>query len=112
MAELLRAGADPARLLVVEVSERFPPRSACRDHPHAIHVDQIDVLVESDSAPFPLSTRRPPRSTVRSPSSAAFIPEGATLQTGIGSIRRCWSGLLAEATGATSASTRRCSPRA
>ncbi|MGI9021099.1 MAG: acetyl-CoA hydrolase/transferase family protein [Solirubrobacterales bacterium] len=96
--ELRRAGEDPDRLLVVEVSERFPATFGLPpDHPHALHVDEIDVLVESDAAPFPLQDP-PPTDADRAIAdhARAFIPEGATLQTGIGSVPSTLVGLLAD----------------
>jgi acyl-CoA hydrolase len=98
LGELRRAAEDPDRLLVVEVSERFPPTFGIPpDHPHALHVDEIDVLVESDAAPFPLEDP-PPTEVDRAIAdhASAFIPEGATLQTGIGSVPSILVGLLAE----------------
>ena len=54
MTELHRAGADPARLLVVEASQRFPnTRGLPPEHLHALHVDEIDVLVESEPRRWP-----------------------------------------------------------
>src|SRR6478672_1501696 len=48
LKELGRAGADPDRLLIVEVSPNFPRTVGLPpEHPHALHVDQIDLLVES-----------------------------------------------------------------
>ena len=98
IGELRRAGQDPDRLLIVEVSERFPATFGLPpDHPHALHVDEIDVLVESDAAPFPLQDP-PPTEADRAIAdhARAFIPEGATLQTGIGSVPSTLVGLLAE----------------
>jgi acyl-CoA hydrolase len=98
LGELRRAAEDPARLLVVEVSERFPStRGLPPHHPHALHVDQIDVLIESDKAPFALEDP-PPTDADRAIAeyAAEFIPEGATLQTGIGSVPSMLVGLLAE----------------
>jgi acyl-CoA hydrolase len=98
LAELQRAAHDPDRLLVVEVSERFPATFGLPpEHPHALHVDQIDVLIESDAAPFPLQDP-PPSDADRAIADHArnFIPEGATLQTGIGSVPSTLVGLLAE----------------
>jgi acyl-CoA hydrolase len=98
LSELQRAGRDPERLLVVEVSERFPATFGLPpEHPHALHVDEIDVLIESDAAPFPLQDP-PPTDVDRAIASnaAAFIPDGATLQTGIGSVPSTLVGLLAE----------------
>ena len=80
-------GADPDRLLVVEVSPQFPRTSGAGEHRHALHVDEIDVLVESDAAPTALpdvpATEVDRQIAVHA---AAFIPDGATLQTGIGGI--------------------------
>jgi acyl-CoA hydrolase len=99
--ELLRAGADPDRLLVVEASPRFPATPGLPpDHLHAIHVEMIDVLVESDAAPFPLADPPPsPADRAIAEHAAAFIPEGATLQTGIGSVPSTLVGILAEGDG-------------
>jgi acyl-CoA hydrolase len=86
--ELGRAGDDPDRLLVVEVSAEFPrTKGLPPEHPHAIHVDQIDLLVESDAAPFALPDPEPAETDAAIADNAArFIPDGATLQTGIGAI--------------------------
>jgi acyl-CoA hydrolase len=86
--ELGRAGADPNRLLVVEVSPRFPRTNGLPpEHRHAIHVDQIDILVESDAAPFSMPDPEPAATDAAIADNAArFIPDGATLQTGIGAI--------------------------
>src|SRR5918996_6027901 len=62
VAELARAGADPKRLLVVEVSERFPYTLGLPpDYRHALHVDQIDLLIESEA---PLVLEDPPPTEV------------------------------------------------
>ena len=99
--EFRRAGADPDRLCVVEVSRRFPTTFGLPpEHLHALHLDQIDLLVESDKAPFPLQDP-PPTEADRAIAehAAAFIPEGATLQTGIGSVPSTLVGILAEGDG-------------
>ncbi len=99
--ELARAGDDPERLLVVEASPKFPrTRGLPPDHRHAIHIDQIDVLIESDSEPFAL----PPVPAAETDEAIAghakrFIPDGATLQTGIGGIPSALVGRLAEGDG-------------
>jgi acyl-CoA hydrolase len=88
IAELHEAGADPDRVLVVEVSSGFPrTRGLPPEHRHAVHVDEVDLLVESDAAPLPLPDT--PKSGVDDLIAAnvvALIPDGATLQTGIGTI--------------------------
>jgi acyl-CoA hydrolase len=86
--ELIRAAEDPERLLVVEVSEKFPRTFGVEpDHRHALHVDAIDIVIESDGAPLPLPDAEPgeaDREIARH--AAAYVPDGATLQTGIGTI--------------------------
>jgi len=101
IGELQRAGADPERLLVLEVSEAYPFTFGIPpEHRHAIHLDQIDVLIEGDRAPFALEDP-PPTNEDRAIAehAAKFIPDGATLQTGIGSVPSTLVALLAEGDG-------------
>jgi acyl-CoA hydrolase len=101
VAELHRAGADPDRLLVVEASSQFPRTFGLPpEHPHAVHVDEIDVMLESDAPPFPIID--PPPTEVEhaiAEHARVFIPQGATLQTGIGAVPSTIAGLLAEGDG-------------
>ena len=101
LKELLRAGADPERLLIAEVSPRFPRTHGLPpEHRHALHVDQIDVLVESDAEPFALPEVPPSEiDEAIARHARSFIPEGATLQTGIGAIPSAIVGRLAEGSG-------------
>jgi len=95
--ELQRAGRDPQRLLVVEANARLPRTLGLPpDHPHALHVDEIDVLIESDVAPVALPASSP--SAVEraiAEHAARFIPAGATLQTGIGGVPDAVAEILA-----------------
>ena len=99
--ELQRAGADSNRLLIVEASSRFPrTKGLPPEHRHALNLEEIDILVESDAAPLPLVD--PPPSDVEraiAENARAFIPEGATLQTGIGAVPSTIAGLLADGPG-------------
>ena len=98
IGELRRAGADPDRLLIVEASEGFPHTFGLPPaHPHRIHIDEVDVLVESEARPFSLEDP-PPSDVDRAIAAHArdFIPDGATLQTGIGSIPSRLVALLAD----------------
>ena len=71
-AELGRAAADPDRLLVVEVSPNFPRTLGLPpDHRHAVHVDQIDILVESEATRSRSPIQSRPRPTPRSPTTRA-----------------------------------------
>ena len=86
--ELKRCGADPERLLVVEASPRFPRTLGLPpEHPHALVASEIDVLVPSDRAPreLPEETADPTSDQIAQ-HALRFIPEAATLQTGIGAI--------------------------
>ena len=101
VAELHKAGADPERLLVVEVSPRFPRTfGVLPDHRHALHVDEIDVLIESDAEPASMAEAEPNdvdraiAEHVRS-----LVPDGATLQTGIGAVPSMVATLLADGPG-------------
>jgi len=70
--ELRRAGRDPDRLLIVEVSDRFPRTIGLPpDYRHRLHVDEIDVLVESEPRRLLCRTHLPRRPTGRSPATRA-----------------------------------------
>jgi acyl-CoA hydrolase len=100
VGHLHKAGADPDRLLVVEVSARFPRTYGAVGHRHAVHLDEIDVLVESDKDP--IITEDPPPSDVERAIAEhvrAFVPDGATLQTGIGAVPSTVASLLADGPG-------------
>ena len=70
--ELMLAGQDPDRLLVVEVNPNLPRTcSLPPDYTNTLPLDLIDVVVEADGAPYALpADRRPTRSTRPSPSVA------------------------------------------
>jgi acyl-CoA hydrolase len=99
--EVFAVARDPARLLMVEINPNVPRTLGLPpDHPHAIHVDQVDVLVESEAPIFEIPDRAPSEieraiATVAS----HFIPDGATLQTGIGGIPSAVAELLAAGDG-------------
>jgi acyl-CoA hydrolase len=100
VAALHAAGADPDRILLVEVSDRYPVTYGHGDHEHRLHVDEIDVLVESESTPYEIED---PEATDVERAIAehirALIPDGATLQTGIGAVPSVVASLLAEGDG-------------
>jgi acyl-CoA hydrolase len=98
--ELHRAGADADRLLVVEVSDRLPRTRGWGEHRHAVHVDEVDVLLQSDLEP--IAVEDPPPTDVERAIAEhvrAFVPDGATLQTGIGAVPSMVAGLLAAGDG-------------
>ena len=111
--EMRRAAEDPKRLLIVEASPRFPrtfgltppgekPKRSDPGYayPHALHVDEIDVLVESDAGPLPIQDPPPgPAERAIAEHASAFVNDGDTLQTGIGAIPSSIAALLAEGDG-------------
>jgi acyl-CoA hydrolase len=101
VGELHRAAADPDRLLVVEANTRLPRTFGVEpDHPHRVHVDEIDVLVETDATPFVLADAPvTPVEEEIARHATAFIGDGCTLQTGIGGVPSMIATLLAEGDG-------------
>ncbi|MGZ5331352.1 MAG: acetyl-CoA hydrolase/transferase family protein [Solirubrobacterales bacterium] len=100
-AELRRAAEDPERLLVVEASERFPRTYGVPPaYRHAVHVDEVDILVEGEKGPLALEDP-PPGEAERAIAehARAFITDGDTIQTGIGAIPSTIAALLAEGPG-------------
>jgi acyl-CoA hydrolase len=84
--ELVMAGRDPDRLLVVEVNPHLPRTcSLAPEYVNTIDLDLIDVLVEAEGTPYALPAS-PPDDIDRAIAerAGAFIPDGATLQIGIG----------------------------
>ena len=99
--ELHGTGADTDRTLIVEVSDAFPrTRGLPPEHPHALHIDEIDIIIESDRVPYELEDP-PPTDVDRAIAEHArrFITDGATLQTGIGAVPSTIAMLLAEGDG-------------
>ncbi|MEQ8842020.1 MAG: acetyl-CoA hydrolase/transferase C-terminal domain-containing protein [Acidimicrobiales bacterium] len=101
VAELRRAAADPDRICLVETSPAFPRTFGLPpDHRHALHVDEVDVIVEGDGTPFELADAEPTEAEQTIAVFAAdYVPDGATLQTGIGGIPNTVAALLAERSG-------------
>lgn len=98
--QLRAAGADPDRLLIVEVNEGFPRTRGLGEHRNALHVDEIDVLVQGELGP----TAIPPKVAADAAQEIAahaikHIADGSTLQTGIGSVPEAISELLAAGDG-------------
>jgi acyl-CoA hydrolase len=98
---LHRVGASSAHVLVVEVNEHLPRTVGLPpDHRHAIHVDEADVIVVSDRAPFVLEDPAPTDvERAIATHAAAYVTDGCTLQTGIGGIPGTVAALLAEGPG-------------
>jgi acyl-CoA hydrolase len=99
--ELHRCGADPDRLLIVEYSDAYPRTYGLPPkHMHRLHVDEIDILFESESEPINLPDAAGSAADLAIAEHArAYIPDGATLQTGIGAIPSLIATLLADGPG-------------
>jgi len=99
--ELHRCGADPERILIAEYAKSFPRTFGVEpDHPHRLHIDEVDILVESDAEPVDLAES--PGTDIDlaiAEEARRYIPDGATLQTGIGAIPSIIAGLLADGPG-------------
>ena len=84
---LHEAGRDPDRVLMIETSPHLPVTRALPGYDNTIGLDEIDVLIEADEIPFELGEAAPSEVDERIALNAlALIEDGATLQTGIGSI--------------------------
>jgi len=101
VAELQRACADPERICLVETSPGFPRTFGLPpEHRHALNIRDVDIVVEGDAIPFALED--PPPTDVEitiAQFAEAYIPDGATLQTGIGGIPNAIAGILANGSG-------------
>ena len=86
--ELLRAGADPDRLLIVEVNPHLPRTSSLPpDYDNTLPLELIDVVVESDSIPFALDEEPTDEIDAAIARHALqYVQDSSTLQTGIGAI--------------------------
>ena len=94
--ELLRAAADPDRVLLVEANPAAPRTLGFGEYPHRVHVDQIDVMVESDRPLFVLPDAEASEVDRRIAAHVRpYITDGATLQTGIGGIPSTIATMLA-----------------
>jgi len=122
LAELLAAGRDPDRLLVVEVnpnlprtrglalpggdgSGRWPAPGAgaavkTGHETNTLPLELVDIVIEADHQPFVLP-EPPPTDADRAIAAiaAGYVTDGATLQTGIGAIPNLVAATLAEGPG-------------
>jgi acyl-CoA hydrolase len=95
--EMVRAAADPERLCMVETSPHAPrTQGLLPEHGHALHVDQVDVIVESDRPMFTIPDDQPDDLDRQIAAHVRpYIHDGSTLQTGIGGIPSTIASMLA-----------------
>lgn len=99
--ELIRCGRDPDRLLIVEVNSRLPVTLGVPPaSPHWLEEADIDVVIGDERPPPELPDGEPDEIEKQIAAQVeALIPDGATLQTGIGGIPNAVVRLLAEGGG-------------
>jgi acyl-CoA hydrolase len=99
--ELVLAGTDPDRVLLVEINPHLPrTRSLPPDFDNTLPVDLIDVLVEADGEPYALADPEPTdRDGAIAGHALRFVHDGSTLQTGIGAVPNMVATALADGTG-------------
>jgi acyl-CoA hydrolase len=99
--ELRRAAADPNRLCIVEAGARWPRTIGIPPQfTHSLHVDEVDVIIESDRAPFVLEDEPATDAELAIAKCArSYITDGSTLQTGIGGVPSTVVALLAKEDG-------------
>jgi acyl-CoA hydrolase len=100
VGELHRAGADVERTLVAESSPKYPRTHGLGADHHRLHIDEIDIFIETDRDPFAIEDP-PPSDTERAIAECVrtFVKDGSTLQTGIGAVPSVVAALLAEGDG-------------
>lgn len=99
--ELVKAGRDPDRILLIETNPHLPrTRSLPPEFDNTLPVELIDVLVEASGMPYALDDPTPTDADAAIADIAcSFIGEGATLQTGIGAVPNLVAARLASGSG-------------
>jgi acyl CoA:acetate/3-ketoacid CoA transferase beta subunit len=97
LEECRKAGRDPNRLLMVECSPHFPRTLALAGHSNTLSLEDIDIIVYTDEHPTVMANEPgTPEDGAIAAYAAQFIPDGATLQTGIGAVPNLVAHALAE----------------
>jgi acyl-CoA hydrolase len=100
LEEMVRAGRDPDRLLIVEASPHFPRTHALVGHENHLDLEDIDVIVYTDEQPAIIPNDPGSTEDLKIAAFAAVhIPDGATLQTGIGAVPNIVARMLAQGDG-------------
>ena len=99
--ELVMAGRDPDRLLIIEVNPKLPRTcSLPPEYTNALPLDVVDVVVEADGAPFALPQTSPDDiDRAIADQARSYVTDGATLQIGIGAVPDMVASRLAESPG-------------
>jgi len=98
--ELVMAGQDPDRVLVIEANPNLPRTCTLPEFANTIDLDLIDVLIETDGAPYALAASvADDIDGAIADRARSFITDGATLQIGIGTVPDMVASQLAAGTG-------------
>jgi len=99
--ELVMAGRDPERLLIVEVNPNLPRTcSLAPTYTNTIDLDLVDVIVEADGTPYALAEAPPDEiDQAIAEWAGTFVTDGATLQIGIGAVPNMVASRLAAGPG-------------
>lgn len=87
---------DTADVVILEVNERLP--KVCGGYGQTIHISEVDKIVEGEHGPLPQVPMHPATEEDRAVANELMnmIPDGATLQFGIGGMPNVLGSMLAE----------------
>ena len=87
---------ETADVVILEINERLP--KVCGGFGQAIHISDVDMIVEGEHGPLPTVPMHPETEEDRAIAKEiiAMIPDGATLQFGIGGMPNVLGSMLAE----------------
>lgn len=98
--ELNRCAADPDRVLIAEINSSYPTTMGTDEHPHRLHLDQVDVVMHADRPMTELADGEVTDvERAIAAHAATFIHDGSTIQTGFGAVPSIIATQLAEGDG-------------
>ena len=94
-AGVARGILETADVVILEVNERLPQ---VRGSEYAIHISEVDMVVEGEHGPLPTVPMHPATKEDQAIANEimSMIPDGATLQFGIGGMPNVLGSMLAE----------------
>ncbi len=87
---------DTADVVILEINDKLP--RVCGGFGHVIHISEVDMIVEGEHGPLPTVPLHPATEEDRAIASEIMplIPDGATLQFGIGGMPNVLGSMLAD----------------
>ena len=94
-AGVARGILETADVVILEINERLPQ---VRGSEYAIHISEVDMVVEGEHGPLPTVPMHPATKEDQAIANEimSMIPDGATLQFGIGGMPNVLGSMLAE----------------